>query len=140
MNFIPHLDKILETPASSLSMALPFSIYFKRNKVVEASALPASVDIEGAGSANIESRCDQLDAEDAGRRFLSETFDISLHSFVLDSVVEKEWPDEGLGCPVEGQSYDQVSTQGYVMIFEQNNIKYEVHTDTKGLQVVICGS
>ena len=110
-----------------------------RNTVVEASALPASLDIEGVGSPDIESRCGQLDAEDAGRRFLSETFDISLHSFVLDSVVEKQWPDEGLGCPVEGQSYDQVSTQGYLMIFEQNNIKYEVHTDTEGLQVVICG-
>jgi membrane protease subunit HflC len=111
-----------------------------RNKIVEASSLPTSVDSNAMGTTELESRCGQLDAEGAGRKFLSEYFEISLHAFVLNSVSEMEWPDQGLGCPVEGQSYDQVDTQGYVMIFEQNNDKFEVHTDVEGLHVVICGA
>ena len=109
-----------------------------RNKVVEASALPTSVDLTGTDN-DLPSRCDQLDAESAARRLLSETFDISLHAFVLNSVVEVEWPDAALGCPVEGQSYDQIVVPGYVMIFDQDNVKYTVNTDTQGLQVTICG-
>ena len=111
-----------------------------RQAIIEASAPPLEGDIADGRNITLDSRCEQLDVESAARHLLSNTLDISLHAFVLKSSEKRQWPDSGLGCSVEGESYAQVVTPGYLMVFEQDNVSYVVHTDEDGLQMVVCSS
>ena len=53
------------------------------------------------------------------------------------SVVAKDWPDTGLGCPDPERMYAQVITAGYLIQFKAGGATYEYHTDA-GERVVLC--
>jgi hypothetical protein len=44
-------------------------------------------------------------------------------------VTAQSWPDASLGCPVEGQLYAQVVTEGYRIVLEAGGARYAYHTD-----------
>ena len=107
-----------------------------RQAILTASSPPTEGSL--SAGAEIESRCVQLDAEAAARRLLSGDLNISLHSLVLVGTEQRDWPDAGLGCPKEGESYAQVVTPGYRLTFERDNTTYDVHTNIDGSQAVTC--
>ncbi|MEN8098218.1 MAG: hypothetical protein ABFQ89_04020 [Chloroflexota bacterium] len=49
-----------------------------------------------------------------------------------------EWPDSSLGCPQPGVVYLTVITPGYIVTFKSPDDIYKVHTDQKGMRVVLC--
>jgi hypothetical protein len=51
-------------------------------------------------------------------------------------VTPQSWPDASLGCPVEGQLYAQVVTEGYRIVLEAGGQRYAYHTDLS--QAVYC--
>lgn len=46
------------------------------------------------------------------------------------------WPDSSLGCPKEGESYLQVRTPGYIIVFEVAGEIYTMHIDWPGNRIV----
>lgn len=46
------------------------------------------------------------------------------------------WPDSSLGCPKEGESYLQVCTPGYIIVFEVAGEQYIIHIDWPGNRIV----
>lgn len=56
---------------------------------------------------------------------------------ILD-VVEKEWRDSSLGCPVRGTTYAQVLTSGYVIRLQTGSIVHTVHVGAG--RAVVCGT
>lgn len=66
---------------------------------------------------------------DRGIRHLSEQLDVDRDRIYLASVEERNWPDAALGAPLAGQTYAQVETPGYRLIFEVDGNLYRYHTD-----------
>ncbi|NDJ76453.1 MAG: hypothetical protein GYB65_09355 [Chloroflexi bacterium] len=51
------------------------------------------------------------------------------------------WPDAGLGCPVEGESYSPGEVPGYRWTFEfGNRVSYDVHSNLDGSRVALCSA
>lgn len=49
------------------------------------------------------------------------------------------WPNTARGCPVAGQTYDAQEATGYRWTFLFDNmVRYEVHSDVDGNDVVLC--
>ncbi len=48
------------------------------------------------------------------------------------------WPDTSLGCPQPGMAYAQVLVEGYKVILEAANRRYEYHTDMVGRAVRVA--
>lgn len=53
---------------------------------------------------------------------------------------EQIYGDTSLGCPQEGQVYNQVTTRGYQVIFEHEGVAYDYRIATDGSFFVFCGS
>ena len=113
-----------------------------RQAVESAAEIPeAAVGDAGPGSAPValETRCEQIDAEIAARRFLAGQLVISESALIMTASEKTDWPDASLGCPEEGQLYAQFIVSGYNVSFEYEGTAHEVHTNSDGSQVVTCG-
>ena len=109
-------------------------------QTVVASAAPPSGMADGesaaAPSQQFEPPCV---VETKSRLFLAEELGLALQTaLTLTSARPVDWPDASLGCPVEGQSYAEVVTPGFSLVFEVQGQSYEVHTDREATQLVRC--
>lgn len=51
------------------------------------------------------------------------------------------WPDDSLGCPVEGETYTPGAVNGYRWTFQfSNQVIYEVHSGLTGTPAVLCSA
>lgn len=50
------------------------------------------------------------------------------------------FPDAGLGCPADGQTYVPAPTQGYKFVITFGGMAYDLHTTADGVRVVLCSS
>jgi membrane protease subunit HflC len=113
-----------------------------RQAVTSAAAspeAPAGGRVPGSGLEVLESRCEQIEAEIAARRFLAGQLVVSESALIMKESEKTEWPDASLGCPEEDQFYAQVIVPGYNVSFEYEGASYPVHTNSDGSQVVTCG-
>ena len=113
-----------------------------RQAVTSAAQTPeAAAGDAGTGSALValESRCEQIVAESAARRFLAGQFAVSQSALIMTTSEKTEWPDSSLGCPEEGQLYAQAIVPGYNVSIEYEGSTYQIHTNSDGSQVVTCG-
>ena len=86
------------------------------------------------------SRCEEIEIETSARKLLAEELDIGGRAFILDSSKRVQWSDASLGCPQEGESYAQVITPGYKLIFDLAGDKHIVHANDDGSQLIRCNS
>ena len=70
---------------------------------------------------------------------LAKKLRINKNQIRLSSIESVNWPDSSLGCPQAENSYLQVITPGYKLIFEVNGKIYSYHTDNKE-RVVLCAN
>ena len=86
------------------------------------------------------SRCEEIEIETSARKLLAEELDIGGRAFILDSSKRVQWSDASLGCPQEGESYAQVITPGYKLIFDLAGDEHIVHANDDGSQLIRCNS
>lgn len=70
-------------------------------------------------------------------RDLAVRLKIDLEAVQVESFLEVEWPDGGLGCPLPNADYAQVITPGYRISLEVEGTAYTYHAD-QGTFVVLC--
>jgi hypothetical protein len=63
--------------------------------------------------------------------------DVPVEQIQLVDIQPTEWPDAGLGCPMEGYEYTQVITLGYEIKLSVEGTLYTYHTD-QGDFLVLC--
>jgi len=95
--------------------------------------------VQDTQTAQLESKCREIDIETAARKLLASEVDVGERAFILESSEKVEWSDASLGCPQEGLMYAQVITPGYKLVFDLAGTPYAVHTDSDGSNMVICG-
>jgi WD40 repeat protein len=66
-------------------------------------------------------------------------------SLVLNDLMAYSWAEEifadtSLGCPQPGQSYEPISTRGFVFIFVYNTITYDYRAASDGTSLFLCES
>jgi hypothetical protein len=71
------------------------------------------------------------------RMDLAQRLSIQPSQINLVKASEVTWPDTNLGCPQKGMAYSEVLTPGYLILFENNGIRYEYHTSRHD-QIVTC--
>jgi len=78
-------------------------------------------------------------AQQAASEALSESIDVPLTSIQVVGTPQAEvWSDSSLGCPRPEESYLQVETPGFSIVFMVDGQTYDVHTDSSG-NAVVCG-
>ena len=71
---------------------------------------------------------------------LSNELNISPSSINLESYKEYTFSDASLDCPKPGELYAQVLTPGWIIIFNADNRKYEIHSNLDGSYFVNCST
>jgi hypothetical protein len=71
------------------------------------------------------------------RQILAQQLHLQLTDIHLTSVEQRLWPDACLGLPIPGPACDQTPTQGYLVVLDANNQRYEFHTDSIGGNVLL---
>jgi len=70
------------------------------------------------------------------RRDLARRLELEERAIRVVSVTPTTWPDASLGCPLDGEAYDQVKTPGYVIELAAQDRTFLYHTDVE--RVVTC--
>lgn len=70
------------------------------------------------------------------QRLLSESLDLPQRRVRVTGVEVYTWGDTSLGCPLPGQAYTQVETNGYRLVLSVGDRDYFYHTDVD--RVVLC--
>ncbi|NIR96432.1 MAG: hypothetical protein GWO08_23200, partial [Gammaproteobacteria bacterium] len=68
---------------------------------------------------------------------LEKQTDMSADSFAVIQAQAVVWNDGSLGCPEPGQFYTQATVNGYQVIIEVNNKKYDYHASESGY-FILC--
>ena len=72
------------------------------------------------------------------QRRLAQHLQLPLDAPIVESGSAQEWATSALGCPAPDQTYAEVVTPGYQLVFLANNQPQAVHTNADGSQVVWC--
>ncbi len=115
------------------------SVFDDIRKSAVTSAEAPSGSSEDSQLAQLESKCREIGIETAARKLLAGEVGVGERGFILNSTESVQWPDASLGCPREGEGYAQVITPGYKLVFDLAGTPYEVHTNSDGSQMVLCG-
>ncbi len=76
--------------------------------------------------------------EAAARKLLADELEVAEGDLGLESSYAVWWSDASLGCPKPGESYAQVLTPGYRLVFDHAGTSYAVHTNSDASHMVIC--
>ena len=72
------------------------------------------------------------------QRRLAQHLQLPLDAPIVESGSAQEWSNSALGCPAPDQTYAEVVTPGYQLVFLANNQPQAVHTNADGSQMVVC--
>ena len=70
------------------------------------------------------------------QRRLAQDFDISTRRVRVQDIAIRTWEDASLGCPIEGQTYQPIATNGYRIVVAVADDEYVFHTSFD--RVVLC--
>jgi len=71
---------------------------------------------------------------------LSNEMNVPPQDIQIDSYREYTFSDSSLECPKPGELYAQVVTTGWIIIFNIDNKKYEIHSNSDGSYYVNCST
>jgi len=75
---------------------------------------------------------------ESAREYLARELNMDPDDVRPVSIQAVKWEDAALGCPRPEESYAQVITPGFRVVFEVDGTEYELHTDRSGTAVRIC--
>ncbi len=79
---------------------------------------------------------DPAPAVQAAIRLVATELMLPPEDIVLISALPVQWQDASLGCPLPGQTYPQVVTDGFMVTLAAGDATYSVHTDRTGTAVL----
>ena len=79
-------------------------------------------------------------AEVAARSDLAERLGVTRESLMLVRVTPAEFQDTSLGCPKDGTGYDQVTVDGYALLYDRNGVHHSYHVSADGRIGTDCPS
>ena len=78
------------------------------------------------------------DPTQRAKETLARELDIAEASIRVESVRAVDWPDAGLGCPKQGESFKEEEIPGHLVVLRVDRKRYEVHLGAG--RAVICDS
>ena len=78
--------------------------------------------------------------ESAARQLAAKEYDLDAEAPTLVKLESIDWSDTSLGCPQPGMFFAQVIVPGFNLVFEHNDLTFEVHSNLDGSQLATCAS